>query len=83
MTKPAEVPVLRAEPSTQPVTAAEIDGAALVFAREVRAHVQHGLAQGRLEAVLAAGRQAEHLIALVGLTQAAHAFAMACREETA
>jgi hypothetical protein len=43
------------------VTPAELQGAALTFARALREHLAVGLAQGQLETVLSGARCLEHL----------------------
>ncbi len=62
------------------VTPAELQAAALVFARALREHLAGGLARGQLETVLSGARCLEHLAGLAGPAVAAEAFRAACRE---
>jgi hypothetical protein len=71
------VPVPRAERPTH----AKLEAAALLFARELHAHLLEGLAHGCLAAVLSVGRSAEHLVGPVGPTLAAQAFLRSCRTQ--
>lgn len=73
--KGALVPVAEGRPSPE-----AIEAAAQVLARDLHAHLLDGLAAGRLAALLAVGRQAEHLAALVGPAVAGRAFLAACQE---
>lgn len=62
------------------VSPAELQAAALVFARALREHLADGLATGALETVLSGARCLEHLAGLAGPPVAAQAFAAACQE---
>jgi hypothetical protein len=61
-----------------PVSPAELQAAALTFARALREHIAEGFAQGQLETVLSGARCLEHLAGLAGPTVAAAAWASAC-----
>jgi len=60
------------------VTPAELQTAALTFARALREHLADGLARGQLETVLSGARCLEHLAGLAGPAVAAQAFKAAC-----
>lgn len=77
-TRAVLVPVAEGRP-----TPAEVEAAALVLARELAAHAADGLAAGRLGALVAVGRQAEHFLALLGPQLAGVAFRAACQEPPA
>ncbi len=68
------------QPATARVSPADLQAAALVFARALREHVADGLATGQLETVLSGARCLEHLAGLAGPSVAAQAFAVACQE---
>ena len=63
------------------VSPAELQAAALVFARALHDHLADGLVTGQLETVLSGARCLEHLTGLAGPTVAAQAFAQACRDQ--
>jgi hypothetical protein len=62
------------------VNPAELQAAALVFARALHEHLADGLAQGQVETILSGARCLEHLAGLAGPIVAAQAFAAACQE---
>jgi hypothetical protein len=62
------------------VSPAELQAAALTFARALREHLADGLARGQLETVLSGARCLEHLAGLAGPAGAAQAFRIACQE---
>jgi hypothetical protein len=62
------------------VTSADLQAAALVFARALREHVAEGLARGQLETVISGARCLEHLAGLAGSAVAAQAFKTACQK---
>lgn len=71
-------PAALAVPAEVRVSPAELQAAALTFARALREHLADGLARGQLETVLSGARCLEHLAGLAGPTAAADAWAAAC-----
>jgi hypothetical protein len=61
------------------VRPAELQAAALTFARALREHLADGLARGELQTVLSGAQCLEHLAGLAGPGVAAQAFKAACQ----